>query len=341
MLYDKCILILKRLMLAIPTFFGVLVISFCLTRALPGDPAVYFAGILADEASIQQVREQLGLDRSLPYQFIAYCQNIFQGDFGQSLSTGQSVLDEIKARLPASLELTLLGLMIALMTAIPLGILAALKPNSWVDHLCRILVTSGASTPIFFSGLFLMFIFYYLLGWAPSPIGRLDFMYLEPIRITGFYTIDALLVGDYDTFKAAFAQLILPSCTLALCALAPIARMTRSSMLTSLESEYVKAAKANGITARVRIYIYALQNASLPLLTVIGLVFGFLLGGNVLVEKVYSWPGVGTFAIDALIASDYAAVQGFVLVMAILFVTLNLIIDILYTILDPRMGRNE
>ncbi len=341
MWYDKVTLIAKRLLLAIPTLIGVLVISFSLTRALPGDPAVYFAGAMADETSIQQVREQLGLDRSLPYQFLAYCQNLAQGELGQSLSTGQSVSSEISTRLPASLELTLFGLFLALIIAIPLGILAALKPNTWVDHICRILVTSGASTPIFFSGLFLMFVFYYLLGWAPSPVGRLDLIYLSPPEVTGFYTIDSLIIGDYETFWAALSQLVLPAATLALCALAPIARMTRSSMITALESEYVKAAKANGISARVRIYVYALQNASLPLLTVIGLVFGFLLGGNVLVEKVYSWPGIGTFAIDALISSDYAAIQGFVLIMAVLFVTLNLLIDILYTLFDPRMGRNE
>jgi peptide/nickel transport system permease protein len=341
MWYDKVTLIAKRLLLAIPTLIGVLVISFSLTRALPGDPAVYFAGAMADETSIQQVREQLGLDRSLPYQFLAYCQNLAQGELGQSLSTGQSVSSEISTRLPASLELTLFGLFLALIIAIPLGILAALKPNTWIDHICRILVTSGASTPIFFSGLFLMFVFYYLLGWAPSPVGRLDLIYLSPPDVTGFYTVDSLLIGDYETFWAALSQLVLPATTLALCALAPIARMTRSSMITALESEYVKAAKANGISARVRIYVYALQNASLPLLTVIGLVFGFLLGGNVLVEKVYSWPGIGTFAIDALISSDYAAIQGFVLIMAVLFVTLNLLIDILYTLFDPRMGRNE
>lgn len=341
MWYDKVTLIAKRLLLAIPTLIGVLVISFSLTRALPGDPAVYFAGAMADETSIQQVREQLGLDRSLPYQFLAYCQNLAQGELGQSLSTGQSVSSEISTRLPASLELTLFGLFLALIIAIPLGILAALKPNTWIDHICRILVTSGASTPIFFSGLFLMFVFYYLLGWAPSPVGRLDLIYLSPPDVTGFYTVDSLLIGDYETFWAALSQLVLPATTLALCALAPIARMTRSSMITALESEYVKAAKANGISARVRIYVYALQNASLPLLTVIGLVFGFLLGGNVLVEKVYSWPGIGTFAIDALISSDYAAIQGFVLIMAVLFVTLNLLIDILYTLFDPRMDRNE
>lgn len=341
MLYDKVNLILKRLLLAVPTLFGVLVISFSLTRALPGDPAVYFAGAMADETSIQQVREKLGLDRSLPYQFIAYCKNLSQGELGQSLSTGQSVTSELSTRLPASLELTFFGLFLALITSIPLGILSALKPNTWIDHLCRILVSAGASTPIFFSGLFLMFVFYYLLGWAPSPIGRLDFIFLAPTHVTGFYTIDALLASDLETFWAALSQLILPATTLALCALAPIARMTRSSMITALGSEYVKAAKANGIKASVRIYVYALRNASLPLLTVIGLVFGFLLGGNVLVEKVYSWPGVGTFAIDALVASDYAAIQGFVLIMAVLFVTLNLIIDILYTLFDPRMGNNE
>ncbi|WP_299666650.1 ABC transporter permease [uncultured Psychromonas sp.] len=341
MFYDKATLIFKRLLLAIPTLLGVLVISFSLTRALPGDPAVYFAGPMADEASIQEVRVQLGLDRTLAYQFITYCKNLAQGEFGQSLSTGQSVGSELSTRLPASLELTLFGLFLALITSIPLGILSALKPNTWIDHLCRILVTAGASTPIFFSGLFLMFIFYYILGWAPSPIGRLDFIFLSPPHVTGFFTIDALLDSDLETFYAALSQLILPAVTLALCALAPIARMTRSSMITALDSEYVKAAKANGIKSSVRIYVYALQNASLPLLTVIGLVFGFLLGGNVLVEKVYSWPGVGSFAIDALVASDYAAIQGFVLIMAVLFVTLNLIIDILYTLFDPRMGRNE
>jgi peptide/nickel transport system permease protein len=335
---QKVRLIGQRIALALPSLLGVIVIAFMLTRSLPGDPAVYFAGIAADDASIAQIREQLGLDKSVVHQFIAYCQNLLNGELGVSLSTGQTVAQELAARFPASLELTLTGLGLALLTAIPLGILAAMYPNRWVDHCCRLLVTAGASTPIFFSGLFLVFVFYYLLGWSPSPVGRLDFIYLPPPQVTGFYTVDALLAGDSETAFAALKQIILPAVTLALFALAPIARMTRSAMLTALGSDYAKAAAANGISARKVVFVYALANAALPLLTIMGLVFSYLLGANVLVEKVFSWPGIGSFAVDALVASDYAAVQGFILAMALLFVFLNLVIDILYTLVDPRVG---
>ncbi len=335
---QKLKLIGQRFALATPTLLGVIIIAFALTRALPGDPAVYFAGITADEESIQQIREELGLDKSLVIQFFVYCENLLKGDLGVSLSTGQKVSEELSSRFPASLELTLTGLFLALITSIPLGILAAMYPNSWVDHLCRVLVTAGASTPIFFSGLFFVFIFYYLLGWAPSPIGRLDFIYLPPPHVTGFYTIDSMIAGDTETFWASLKQIVLPAITLAVFALAPIARMTRSAMLTALGSEYVKAATANGLNSRTIIFVYALRNASLPLLTIMGLVFSYLLGANVLVEKVFSWPGIGSFAVDALVASDYAAVQGFILCMALLFVFLNLFIDILYTLVDPRVG---
>jgi len=338
---QKLLLIGQRIALALPTLLGVIVIAFILTRSLPGDPAVYFAGITANEESIAQVRAQLGLDQSWFIQFIRYCQNLVQGELGMSLNTGQTVAYEIQNRFPASLELTLAGLSLAIVLAIPLGILAAMNPNTWIDHGCRILVTGGASTPIFFSGLFLLFIFYYVLGWAPSPIGRLDFLYYPPPTVTGFYTIDALLAKDFETFVAAVQQIILPALTLALFALSPIARMTRSAMLTALGSEYVKAATANGLNTRKIVYVYALRNASLPLLTIMGLVFSYLLGANVLVEKVFSWPGIGSFAIDALVASDFAAVQGFILTMAVLFVCLNLFIDILYTLLDPRMATND
>ncbi|WP_227003734.1 MULTISPECIES: ABC transporter permease [Reinekea] len=338
MFFLKLKMIGQRILLAVPSLIGVIVVAFVLTRSLPGDPAVYFAGITADEESIAQIREQLGLDKSIFHQFIVYCKNLTQGNLGVSLNTGQSVASELSARFPASLELTLTGLALALMAAIPLGILAAVNPNTWIDHLCRIFVTAGASTPIFFSGLLLVFVFYYLLGWAPSPIGRLDFFYLSPPKVTGFYTIDAMINGDFETAAAAAKQLILPAITLAIFALAPIARMTRSAMLTAMGSEYVKAATANGIGRRKIIFVYALRNAMLPLLTIMGLVFSYLLGANVLVEKVFSWPGIGSFAVDALVASDFAAVQGFILVMAVMFVVLNLVIDILYTLVDPRVS---
>ena len=328
----------RRLLQAVPSVFGIVVISFALTRALPGDPAVYFAGAMADEKSIAEVRAALGLDRSWIEQFFIYVGNLFSGDMGLSLNTGRPVLDELMTRLPASLELTFTGLGIAVLIAVPLGVLAAVRPGSWVDHLCRILVTAGVSLPTFFTGLFLIYIFYYLLGWAPSPLGRLDILYFPPDHVTGFYTIDSLIAGDGETFFAAVKQMVLPAIALGLFALAPIARMTRAAMLNALASDYIRTARANGLSRATVLGTYAFRNAALPVLTTLGMVFSFLLGANVLVEKVFSWPGIGSFAIEALVASDYAAVQGFVLSMALLFVAVNLAIDILLTLIDPRIG---
>jgi peptide/nickel transport system permease protein len=205
---------------------------------------------MADEESIAEVRTALGLDRSLVEQFFIYVGNLLQGDLGLSLNTGLPVLEELLTRLPASLELTFTGLGMAILIAVPLGILAATRPGSWIDHLCRILVTAGVSLPTFFTGLFLIYVFYFLLGWAPSPLGRLDILYLSPPHVTGFYLVDSLLAGDMETFWAALRQLVLPAFTLGLFALAPIARMTRASMLTALGSDYVRTARANGLSHR-------------------------------------------------------------------------------------------
>ena len=330
-----------RLLQAAPSVFGVILISFVLTRALPGDPAVYFAGAMADRESIEQVRQALGLDRTWVEQFVIYVGNLFDGNMGMSLSTGRPVTEELIKRLPASLELTLIGLGLAVFIAVPLGIMAATYPGKWIDHLCRILVTAGVSLPTFFTGLFLIYVFYYLLGWSPSPLGRLGIMYLSPPAVTGFYTIDSLIAGDFETFRASIAQLILPAATLALFALAPIARMTRAAMIGALSSDYVRTAKANGLSQTTILITYAFRNAALPVLTTLGMVFSFLLGANVLVEKVFSWPGIGSFAIQALVASDYAAVQGFVLSMALLFVFVNLAIDVILALTDPRVGIDE
>jgi peptide/nickel transport system permease protein len=335
---SKAIQIGHRLLQALPSVFGIIVISFVLTRALPGDPAVYFAGAMADEQSIAEVRRGLGLDRSWVEQFVIYAGNLVSGNLGLSLNTGRPVLTELLTRLPASLELTFTGLGLAILIAVPLGVLAATRPGSWVDHLCRLLVTAGVSLPTFFTGLFLMYLFYYLLGWAPSPLGRLDILYFPPPHVTGFFTIDSLLAGDMETFWAAIRQLILPAASLALFALAPIARMTRAAMLNALGSDYVRTARANGLSRATVLGTYAFRNAALPVLTTLGMVFSFLLGANVLVEKVFSWPGIGSFAIEALVASDYAAVQGFVLAMALLFVVVNLAIDVLLTLIDPRVA---
>ena len=327
----------RRLLTVIPTLIGVIVVTFLLTRVLPGDPAVYFAGPAATPDSIAEIRKKLGFDRPLPEQFVYYVGDLAKGNLGNSLSTGQSVVEEIATRLPASAELTLFGLFVAMMIAVPLGILAAVKQGSIVDHACRVVATVGVSLPVFFTGLLLVYVFYFLLGWAPAPIGRLDIFYSTPDRITGFYLIDSLLARDLETFRAALSQLILPVVTLAIFSIAPIARMTRASMLSALSSEFVRTARASGLSPYRVVITYAFRNAMLPVITTFGMVFSFLLGANVLVEKVFAWPGIGSYAVEALIASDYAPVQGFVLAMAILYVMLNLAIDLLYGVIDPRV----
>jgi len=333
-------MIVGRIVQALPVLFGVVLVTFLLTRALPGDPAAYFAGPAADEKSIQQIREALGLDRPLPEQFWLYLNDLAVGDLGTSISTGQPVIEELARRLPASLELTLGALIISLLIAVPMGVLAATRPGKPIDHVCRLLATAGVSLPTFFTGLALLFIFYHLLGWAPAPVGRLDFIYLPPDPVTGFYIIDALIAGDGAKAYAALQQLMLPMITLALFTLAPITRMTRGAMLQALGSDFIRTAKAAGLSRDVLVGRYAFQNAMLPVVTTLGMVFSFTLGANVLVEKVFAWPGIGSFAVEALVVSDYAAVQGFVLSMAILFVVLNLGIDILYTLIDPRITIN-
>ena len=327
----------KRFVTVIPTLIGVVIVTFLLTRVMPGDPAAYFAGPAATPQSIAEVKKSLGLDRPWHEQFTRYVSDLMHGNLGNSLSTGQPVVTELKTRLPASAELTLSGLILSLCIAVPLGILAAMKQGSWIDHICRIVATAGVSLPVFFTGLLLVYIFYFRLGWAPSPIGRLDAFATAPPNVTGFYLIDALIARDLETFAAALSQLILPAVTLAIFSLAPITRITRASMLAVLASDFVRTARASGLSTRTVILVYAFRNAMLPVITTLAMVFSFLLGANVLVEKVFAWPGIGSYAVEALIASDFAPVQGFVLAMAVLYVALNLVIDVLYGVIDPRV----
>lgn len=327
-----------RLAAALPNLLGVVVITFLLTRALPGDPAAYFAGAAATQEAVEQVRRELGLDRPLVEQFFRYLGDLARGELGNSLTTGQPVLQELLSRLPASLELVLLALLLACVVAIPLGVMAATRPGSWIDQLCRLVTTAGVSLPTFFTGLVLAYVFYFLLGWAPAPLGRLDPIYSPPAQVTGLYLVDAALAGDPALWWACFKQLVLPTLTMAIFVLAPIARMTRASMLAVLSSDFIRTARASGLSATTVLVRYALRNALLPVVTTLGMVFGFMLGSSVVIEKVFGWPGVGSYAIDALTASDYAPIQGFVLAMGVLFVLLNLVIDVLYTLIDPRVS---
>lgn len=329
----------QRLAGALPSLFAVIVITFLIMRLLPGDPAAFFAGPAATAEAVEQVREQLGLNRSLTAQFFDYLIDLAHGDLGQSLTTGQPVTQDLMTRLPASIELTVCGLVLAVFIGLPLGVLAALRQNSWIDHLCRLLTTVGVCLPTFFTGLLLIYVFYYLLGWAPPPLGRIDLFLSAPPPITGLYLVDSVIAGDWEVLGSAMAQLVLPAITLGLFALAPLARMTRAGMIGVLSADFIRTARANGLSQYTILVRYALRNVLLPVVNTMGMVFSYLLGINVLVEKVFAWPGIGSYALEALMASDYAPVQGFVLSMALLYVLLNLAVDVICTLLDPRAGR--
>lgn len=328
-----------RFLSSVPVLLAVLVFTFVLMRLLPGDPAVFFSsGASGGKEEIEMVRRQMGLDKPVPVQLVYYLWDVARGNLGRSMTTGQPVLVDLAHRLPASLELTFTALAMALSLAVPLGVFAALRPNSLWDHAVRVVCTLGVCVPTFVSGLLLIFVFYYLLGWAPDPTGRIDVFASAPSERTGFLLVDTLLVGDFETFRGALAQLVLPAATMALFVLAPLARMTRASMLAVLGSDFIRTGESVGLGRRRLVVVYALRNAIVPVLTIAGIVFSTMLGANVLVEKVFSWPGVASYALDALLASDYAPVQGFVLLMASIFVVVNLVVDILYGLADPRVS---
>jgi len=329
--------ILRRLVLGLPTLFGVVVVSFSLTRLLPGDPAVYFAGAAPTPEAIADLRRTLLLDRPLPQQFAAYLGDLLHGDLGRSLVTGQPVLQDLSTRFPATLELTLTAIALALLIAIPLGVAGAMRKRSGIDHIARMVSTTALSMPSFFTGLLLVFVFYYLLGVAPAPLGRLAPMGFPPPEHTGFMIVDAILSRDWAACRDAAAHLVLPALALAIAAVGPLTRVTRSAMLAVLSSDFIRAARAYDLPRWKLVYAYALRNAMLPVLTTAGVVFSFLISANVVVEKVFSWPGIGSYALEALVASDYAAVQGFVLAVATLYVLINIAIDILYGIVDVRV----
>jgi len=329
--------ILRRLLLSVPTLAGVVVVSFALTRLLPGDPAVYFAGAAPTPEAIADLRKTLLLDRPISEQFAGYLGRLVRGDLGRSLVTGQPVLEDLAVRFPATLELTISASVLALIIAVPLGIAGALRRGRAIDHTCRMVSTAALSMPAFFTGLLLVFMFYYLLGLAPAPLGRIAPMGLPPPERTGFVLVDAMLVRDWPSFRDGLAHLALPALALAFAGIGPLARITRGAMLAVLASDFIRAARSLDMPRWRLVYVYALRNAMLPVLTTAGVVFSFLISANVVVEKVFSWPGIGSYALEALVASDYAAVQGFVLAVAALYVLINTAIDILYGIVDVRV----
>ncbi|MDF7659193.1 ABC transporter permease [Erwiniaceae bacterium L1_54_6] len=317
---------------------GVCVITFIISHLIPGDPARLLAGDRASEAIVQHIRQQLGLDQPLWVQFGRYVMALLHGDLGTSIRTGRPVLEEMRTFFPATLELASCALLLALLIGIPLGVLSAVYRNRWLDHLVRLLAITGISTPAFWLGLGVIVLFYGHLQLLPGG-GRLDDWLDPPARITGFYTIDALLAGDSDVFFNALQHLILPSLTLAFVHLGIVARQIRGAMLEQLSEDYIRTARASGLPNRVIILRYALPNALIPSVTVLGLALGDLLYGAVLTETVFSWPGMGAWVVASIQALDFPAVMGFAVVVSFVYVLVNLAVDLIYLWIDPRIGR--
>ncbi len=327
----------RRLMSVVPTLFGVTLISFFLTYLLPGNPALVKAGALATPEYIAEVERQMGLDRPVWVQYGRYVAGLFRGDLGESASTGRPVLQDFLQRLPATLELTLASLILALAFGLPLGVLAAVHRDRLIDHVGRIIGVAGVAMPTFWTGLLFVYVFFYLVGWAPPPLGRLASGLAAPPPVTGLYVVDSVLAGNWRALGSSLAQLALPALTLALSVMAPLARMVRSTMLEILQSDYITAAWAAGLPRRQVIYGDALRNALIPVVTTLGVVFGFLMAGNAVVETVFAWPGIGNYAVTALMTKDSGPIQSFVLFVAVMYITVNLAVDLVYGLVDPRI----
>lgn len=329
--------LLQRLLLVIPTLFGVTLISFALVYVLPGNPALVKAGPLATPEVVAEIERQMGLDRPVHVQYWRYLTGLLRGDLGESSSTGRPVLEDFRQRVPATLELTLASLLVAAAVGIPLGVLSAVHRDSVLDHASRLLGVGGVAMPSFWTGLLMLYVFFYLLGVAPPPLGRIAAGIPAPPRVTGLYVVDSILAGDGAALLSSLHHLMLPALTLGFSVMAPLTRMVRATMLEILESDYVKAAWAAGLPRRQVIYGDALRNALIPVITLLGVIFGFLMAGNVVVEMVFAWPGLGHYAVTSLVTKDPGPIQSFVLFVAVMYVFINLAVDLLYGLADPRI----
>lgn len=330
--------IVKRVAGVIPVLLCVSMLVFGFLRMIPGDPALIMLGERATQENINRVREQLGLNKPLHQQYLTFLGNALRGDLGTSILRQEPVSQQIVHRFPATLELTLAAILIALVVGIPAGIISAVRRGTWFDTVSMLVALTGVSMPIFWLGLMLIFLFSVVLHLLPTG-GRLT-AGMEFTPITNLLLLDAVLRGDPRIFFQALRHLALPALALGTIPMAIIARMTRSAMLEVLSQDYVRTARAKGLKEGTVVIRHALRNAWLPIITVVGLQVGRLLSGAILTETVFSWPGIGRWLIDAIYARDYPIVQGVTLFIAIIFVAVNLIVDILYALVDPRIRFN-
>lgn len=328
--------LITRIGLLIPTFIGVTIGAFALIHIIPGDPILLMAGERGvSPERYEELKQQMGLDLPIWQQYFHYLYSLFQGDLGESFYTKRPILDEFMALFPATIELALCAIILAVVVGLPLGVLAAVKQGSALDHSVMTVSLAGYSMPIFWWGILLIILFSGVLGWTPVS-GRISLLYyFEPV--TGFMLIDSWLSGQKGAFTSALSHLILPTIVLGTIPMAVIARQTRSAMLEVLSEDYVRTAKAKGLPARRVIGLHALRNALIPVVTVIGLQVGVLLGGAVLTETIFAWPGIGKWMVESISRRDYPAVQGGLLLIASIVMIVNLIVDLLYGLINPRI----
>lgn len=331
--------ILRRLLLALPALFGLVILTFVLSRVIPGDPAATLAGDAATPAQLAEIRAQYGLDRPIMEQAMIHVRQVLTGDFGRSIFSGRPVTEEIAQRLPATLELTFAALLLAVLLGVPLGLLAALNHNGPIDHLVRVLSVGGLAIASFWLAIMLQLVFSMDLDVLPLR-GRMDVALGMPSRVTGFLLLDSLLAGRLDMFADACRHLLLPAVTLSLPGLATIARFTRSGVLETLQKDFVLYARAAGY-GRVRLAaIYVLRNAVTLVATQIGLLFGALISGAVAVEAIFDWPGLGTYAVQAILSSDYKALLAVTLVVGVVYAVINVTVDVAQALIDPRVAED-
>jgi ABC-type dipeptide/oligopeptide/nickel transport system permease component len=329
--------LLKRLLFVVPQLLGIILVSFILVKSIPGDPAVLMLGPTATPEAIAALRVQMGLDQPYYVQFYIYVRDLLHGDLGTSWQTTRPVLEDLMMRFPATLELVTLSLILAIVIGVGLGIAAAVNPSSWIAKISDFYGLSAGALPDFWLALVLIFIFYTLLGIAPAPLGRLDMILLPPEPVTGAYTIDALLAGDFEAFWSALSHLVLPVLTLGLINAGPILKMTQSTMEKVLASDFSRYETLCGMPSNVATR-HALRNALPSIITIISVLYGILIGGAVLVEIVFSWGGAGQYAVQGVLNSDIYPVLGFVLFSAIFSLIVYIIVDLIYFLVDPRIS---
>jgi peptide/nickel transport system permease protein len=330
--------ILRRVLLIIPTLFGVSLLTFALSRIVPGDPARLAAGAQATPEMYAQIRQEFGLDQPIPVQYWNYVTGILHGDWGRSILSRRPVVDDLRVFWPATLELVVYAIVIAVVIGVPLGILAAVRADRPADQLSRVIALLGVSLPAFWLAVLFQLFFGLRLGWLPIG-GRLGTLAESPPAITGLFTIDSLLAGQWTTLGESLRQLLLPALTLSFPAMATIMRFTRATLLEVLGQDYVRTARAKGAAERQVVLRHALRNALIPTVTMIGLSFGWAMGGSVLVETVFDWPGIGLYATKSALTLDFMPIMGIALLYGFVFSIINIVVDVTYGALDPRVSR--